>query len=419
VVLKIGLKEAELDRLLIINQVKDRLLSQNEASAHLGISPRQVRRLLKRLRNDGVEGIKSKHKGGNRSHSKEFKEQILKIVREKYKDFGPTFASEKLRNENGFKVSKETLRKWMITDGLWRGRSRTKARIHQSRERRPRFGELVQIDGSPHDWFEGRASKCCLLVSIDDATSMLVGLHFEQSETTIGYMNLVKKHIESHGRPIAYYSDKHSIFKTTKEQSVDRRLQDTQFQRALRSLQIELICAHSPQAKGRVERANKTLQDRLVKELRLRNISSIEEANAYLPEFIKDYNERFSVKALSEQDAHRPVFHNAEALKRILSIQRERKLSKNLEFSLERKIYQIITPTTGYRLRHKTVTVCKHLDGSEEVICDNKPLAFKEFPYQETVLVVDTKELNSTVDNIITELSTGYTAQPSLAVDGC
>lgn len=412
------MKESELDRLLVINQVKDRVLTQSEAGARLGLSQRQVRRLSRRFQIEGPQGIKSKHKGGNRLFSKEFKEEILKIVREKYKDFGPKFASEKLEQEEGLKINKETLRQWMMVDGLWKGRLRTKARIHQSRERRSRFGELVQIDGSPHDWFEGRAPKCCLLVSIDDATSKLVGLHFDQSETTLGYMELVKQHIESYGRPVTYYSDKHSIFKTTREQSLDRRLKDTQFRRALRSLQIELICAHSPQAKGRVERANKTLQDRLVKELRLRNISSIEDANAYLPEFIKDYNERFSVKASSNQDAHRPLFHDAKALKQILSIHTERKLSQNLEFSLNRKIYQIITPTTGYRLRHKVVTICGHLDGSEEIICDHKPLAFKVFPSKETVLIVDTKELNATVDFFVSELSTGHTAQPSLAVHG-
>jgi len=162
----------------------------------------------------------------------------------------------------------------MMEVGLWKGRSRQKARIHQSRDRRPRFRELVQIDGSPHDWFESRAPKCCLLVMIDDATSRLIFMRFEESETTFGYMRCVSgSHLKRYGRPVAYYSDRHSIFKTTREQCVDRMLQDTQLHRALKDLKIDLICANSPQAKGRVERANSTLQDRLIKEMRLKGIS--------------------------------------------------------------------------------------------------------------------------------------------------
>jgi transposase len=407
---RIGLNEVELDRLLVISQVKDRVLTQSAAGEQLGISDRQVRRLVKRYKTEGTQGIRSKHKGGNRLFPSDFKQEVLKIIGEKYKDFGPTFACEKLSLNEGLKLNKETLRQWMIGAGLWRGRTRKKARIHQSRERRPRFGELIQIDGSPHDWFEGRAAKCCLLAAVDDATSMLVGLSFEASETTLGYMRLVKQHIETYGRPIAYYSDKHAIFKTTREQSVDRRLKETQFHRAIRSLQIDLICAHSPQAKGRVERANQTLQDRLTKELRLRNISSIEDANAYLPEFMKDYNERFGVEASNSLDAHRPLFHDAATLKRLLSIHSERKLSKNLEFSFNNKTYRIVTSTTGYRLRYKTITVCEHLDGSEEVLCDNKPLNFNVLSSKEVVLVLDTKEINAVVDGIIHELPTGPTS---------
>lgn len=177
----------------------------------------------------------------------DFKHKVLTAVRERYHDFGPTFASEKLYLE-GLQVSKETLRQWMIADGLWKGRVRKQARIHQCRERRARFGELVQIDGSHHDWFEGRAEKCCLLVFIDDATSKILGLRFEESETTLGYMRLMKETIERYGRPLAYYNDRHSIFKTTREQNVDGIFQDTQLRRALRGLQIEDICAHSPQA---------------------------------------------------------------------------------------------------------------------------------------------------------------------------
>lgn len=407
------LSEAELDKLLIINQIKNRNLTQQQASQQLNLSTRQVRRLLARFCDEGAVGIKSKHHGGNRLLDLDFKQKVLTLVRERYHDFGPTFAAEKLFAD-GLKVSKETLRKWMISDGLWKGRTRKQARLHQCRERRSRFGELVQIDGSPHDWFEGRAPKCCLLVFIDDATSKILGLRFEPSETTIGYMRLIKVHVETYGRPIAYYNDKHAIFKTLRD--ADGIFEDTQLRRALRSLQIEDICAHSPQAKGRVERSNQTLQDRLVKEMRLKGISSIEEANAYVPEFIADYNRRFSVKPNSTEDAHRKLHHDEESLKRVLSIHTTRKLTKNLEFALDCKKYQIKTPGVGYRLRYKTVTVCEHMDGSQEVLCDNQQLLFTVMDVKKAVKVADAKDLNMVMDKIVEEMSiidelpTGFTS---------
>ncbi len=285
--------EDELDRLLALNKVRDRILTQKEAAQLLRLSVRQVRRLMKRVSLEGAPGLKPKPKAPKPSYSDEFKSTVADLIREKYSDYGPTLASEKLESVDGLKINRESLRLLMIEKDLWKGRSRKKARIHQSRERRSSFGELVQIDGSYHDWFEGRAAKCCLLVFIDDATSKLIGLHFGASETTFGYMYLMQQHLQTYGRPLAYYSDKHSIFKTTREHCLDGRLAPTQLHRALNSLKIDLICAHSSQAKGRVERANQTLQDRLIKEMRLHNICSIEEANAFLPEFILAYNEKF------------------------------------------------------------------------------------------------------------------------------
>ena len=205
---------------------------------------------------------------------------------------------------------------------------------------------VLLMIGLKHDWFEGRAPKCCLLVFIDDATSKILGLRFEPSETTLGYMRLIKETVESYVRPLAYYNDKHAIFKTLRD--VDGIFEDTQLRRALRSLQIEDICAHSPQAKGRVERSNQTLQDRLVKEMRLKGISSTEEANAYVPEFIADYNRRFSVEAAKAEDAHRKLHHDQAVLKRILSVHTTRTLSKNLEFSLDCKKYLQNFPLKSY-----------------------------------------------------------------------
>ncbi|MDP1723122.1 MAG: ISNCY family transposase, partial [Alphaproteobacteria bacterium] len=337
----IRLKESELERLYVIKKVIDGDISQVEAAETLKLSARQIRRLVKRIKTEGNEGVKGRQKGSNRSFKNEFKANVLALVRSQYADFTPTFASEKLNELNNVKINRETLRQWMIKDGLKKEKSRKVARIHQSRTRRPRFGELIQIDGSHHDWFEGRALKCCLYVFIDDATSQIVSMRFEQSETSMRYFRCLEPYLKTHGRPIALYSDRHSIFKTTRQECVDGRLSDTQFHSSLRNLDIELICARSSQAKGRVERANQTLQDRLIKEMRLAKINTMEEGNAYLSEFIIKYNQKFAIEPIQSEDAHRPLYQDAAKLRQILSQQSTRKLSKNLEISHNRLIYQI------------------------------------------------------------------------------
>ncbi len=210
----------------------------------------------------------------------------MNLVRRHYVDFSPTFAHEKLTEVHHLAFSVETLRQWMIAAGLWLAKSRKKARVHQRRPRRPCVGELVQIDGSPHDWFEERAERCTLLVFIDDATSRLMALRFVPAETTQAYMETLRACLDQHGRPVALYSDKHSIFRVNHP---EHEGEVTPFSRALKTLDIEPIHAHTPQAKGRVERASQTLQDRLVKELRLRHINDMGQANAFLPEFIETY----------------------------------------------------------------------------------------------------------------------------------
>jgi transposase len=404
----------EMDRLLIIQQISNGSLTQDEAAECLGLSSRQVRRLLRRVQAEGPGGIKAKHLGGNRAFKAGFRQRVIEAVSAKYPDFGPTFASEKLREVENLAINKETLRQWMMSVGLWKGRARKRARIHQCRERRPRFGELVQIDGSHHDWFEGRAAKCCLLVFIDDATGKVLGLHFDKSENTLGYMVLVKQHLLTYGRPVAYYSDKHSIFKQSREHCVDRQINDTQLHRALRALGIELICAHSSQAKGRVERVNQTLQDRLIKELRLRQLSTIESANAYMPEFIAAFNQRFSIPPTHPEDAHRPLYQDAVGLKRILSVHTQRKLSKNLEFSLEGITHQILTQTTGYRLRHKTITICEHTDGQKEVLCDGTSLEYQLLSKARGVREADAKGVNIVLDQLLYEAHENREAAPDV-----
>ena len=254
----------EIDRIAVIKQVQEKQIKQKTGAKLLEISPRQLRRLLKSYKEKGMDGIISKKRGkqGNHRHSDATKERIKKIIGESYSDFGPTLASEKLASCHDTLINKETIRQWMIEWSFWQTTRQKKVKIHQSRARRACFGELVQIDGSHHDWFEGRAEKCCLYVFIDDATSRLLGLHFEKTETTIGYFKLARKYIEKFGRPLAFYSDRAGIFRVNK---IEAPKVETQWNRAMRELGIETICANSPQAKGRVEKANQTLQDRLIK----------------------------------------------------------------------------------------------------------------------------------------------------------
>lgn len=392
---------SELERLSVIQKIVDKNLTQVLAAKQLGLTDRQVRRLVKNYKLYGAEGLTSKQRGqtGNRKYTDEKIEAIKALVVTHYYDFGPKFAAEKLYEKHAIKVNKETLRQWMVEWGLWIAKRQKQAQIHPQRDRRDCYGELIQIDGSPHPWFENRAPKCCLLVAIDDATSELCSLHFEPTETTAGYFKLMSKHILNHGIPLATYSDKHGIFRInlpTAEEDTE-----TQFGRASRQLGIQVICANTPQAKGRVERANKTLQDRLVKEMRLLGINDIETANAYLPTYMKDHNKRFAVEPQSSEDAHRKELPTDEEMNLILSYQDDRTISKNLEISYENMIYQIKTNTKGYRLRHSMVTVCKDLNDVITLVCRGKILEYTcHERSKRNAPIVDAKQLGATVDTI-------------------
>ena len=261
------------------------------------------------------------------------------------------------------------------------------------RDRRACFGELIQIDGSPHDWFEGRAERCTLLVFIDDATGKLVQLMFVKSESFFGYCETARGYFENYGKPVAFYSDKHGIFRVN---IPNRGLGDnlTQFGRAMKELDIEIICANSPQAKGRVERVNQTLQDRLVKEMRLLSISSMEKGNAYLPEFIADFNRRFAVPARSQNDAHRKLSAQ-ENLDHILTWQETRILSKNLTVQFNKVVYQIQTERPTYALRNAQVTVCENANGTVIILYKGENLDYTIFHKQERQSeIVDSKNLD-------------------------
>jgi Helix-turn-helix domain len=365
------MSKKEIDRLHILQKLLEKQITQKKAAELLNLkSDRHVRNLLSNYRQYGAKGLISKQRGkpSNRTYHLKFKNQIMSLVREKYPDFGPTFATEKLSEYHNISISEETLRKWMIEENLWVSRKK-KHRIHPLRPRRFYFGELIQIDGSHHDWFEGRAGKCVLIVFIDDATSKITSMFFCNTECIIAYFAALKGHLLRYGRPVGLYSDRHAIF------GGSDKIHHAQFIRAMQELGIKSILARSPQAKGRVERANQTLQDRLIKEMRLRNICSIEDANRYLPKFIEEYNKKFSKEPRGQFDAHRPLDASYD-LERILTRCEIRTLSKDLSFSFHSTSYQILAPLMTNRLKYKKIEIRQRDDGSFRAFHLDKELKF-------------------------------------------
>jgi hypothetical protein len=354
----------ELDRVSVIERVIEKRLTQREAARMLGLTSRQVRRLRRAYVRDGAVGLASKHRGrpSNRRLPSELRREALATVRSRYEGFGPTLAHEKLTELQGLQLSVETLRHWMIDDGLWIPRARREPRIQQPRRRRPCRGELIQIDGCDHEWFEERAPRCTLLVFVDDATSALMELLFCESESAFSYFTALRSYLEQHGKPVALYSDKAGVFRVNRKEP-QGGAGVTQFGRALSSLNVDILCANTPAAKGRVERAHLTLQDRLVKELRLRGISDVDAANAFAPEFMADYNCRFARAPRSEHDAHRPL-QPSEDLARAFSLHETRLVSKSLTLNYKRVLY-VLDPTDAARAaRRQRVRIEEREDGS-------------------------------------------------------
>jgi transposase len=386
----------EITRLEIMQRLKEKRLTQKEAAGMLGISTRQVKRLWRAYRKKGAQGLVSKRRGkpSNNRLDAGVAQQALDLIKEKYEDFGPTLAHEKLTEVHKLKLSRESVRRIMIEEGVWKPKRAKQPSAHQMRERRACFGELVQIDGSDHDWFEGRGPKCTLLVYIDDASGQIGELWFVPDETFFAYFEATRHYFERYGKPVAFYSDKHGIFRVNQEQTVGLGSGLTQFGRAMQELDIQIICANTPQAKGRVERANQTLQDRLVKELRLRGISDLDNANAFLPEFREDFNQRFAVQPRSTHDAHRPLL-KTENLDIIFTDQKTGTLSKNLTVQHNKVIYQIQSTRPDYTLRNATVTVCENAKGVVTILYKNEPLPYTIFhkPARQAE-VVDTKTLD-------------------------
>ena len=365
----------ELDRLKVIQAVAEARLKPGRAAERLGLSVRQVERLVLRYRAAGVAGLVSGKRGrpGNHQLAGGKAQRALALIRERYEDFGPTLACEKLRECHGIDLAVETVRTLMMASGLWIPRKQRPPKIHQPRNRRSCLGELIQIDGSDHRWFEERAPACTLLVFIDDATGRLMALHFTQTESTFSYFEALSKYLDVHGKPVAFYSDKASVF-YVKRRSETAGKGVTQFGRALYELNIDAFCANSSQAKGRVERANLTLQDRLVKELRLRAISTREAANAYAPSFIAEFNRRFGKPPKSDYDAHRPMRAN-EDLRQILAYRVPRKVTNALTVQYDRVMYLLEDSPANRTLIHEYIEVVEYPDGAVEIQADKVALS--------------------------------------------
>ena len=355
---------SERNRLEVFGRVKRGEMTVVSAAALCGLSLRQGRRVWKRFKELGDAGLVHRLRGrlSNRRMSEELRQRIVKRHQERYADFGPTLACEKLAEE-ALLVSPDTLVALLKERGLW-VRQRRRGKHRKRRERRLCLGSMVQMDGSHHDWFEGRAAKCVLMVLIDDATSLTYAW-FYAAETTEAAFDVFRRWIERYGIPRSVYVDRHSIYRDE-----DHAEKSTQFGRAMKELSVELICAHSPQAKGRVERRNAVFQDRLVKEMRLRNIRSMDQGNALLEKmFLADMNRRYAVKANKQQDLHRPVDAQVK-LEEVLCVQEERVVGQDWCVRWRNRWLQIEKVHAGLNLANKRVRVKQRAGG--ELIVEHK-----------------------------------------------
>src|SRR3974390_582699 len=366
----------ELRRLHVIQRVLGGGLKKVEVAGQLSLSFRHIRRVVKRVRGEGERGIVHRLRGrpSNRKIPDQLKDKVIKLYRKIYKGFGPTLASEKLLERDGVRLSDETLRGWLLETGDWK-RVRKGKRHRQWRERKGYRGEMVQMDGSHHRWFEDRGDPCVLMGYIDDATGDTFG-GFYDHEGTMPAMDSFKRYIRKRGLPLKVYLDKHSTYKSTARATIEEQLEGveplSEFERALKELGVEVSHAHSPQAKGRIERLFRTFQDRVIKEMRLKGVRTIEEGNRFLSEYLPIYNKRFSVRPREEEDLHRPLPRGLD-LNAILCIKTERTLRNDFTVAHNRKLYQIEEAT-----KNSKVIVQDRMDGSMRITHQGKALKFRE-----------------------------------------
>lgn len=384
--ISLSLTMTEIHRHQIIMKLIDGHITEEEARKQIGLkSVRQIRRIKKRVQKEGIQGVvhHSKGKQSNRKLPDAFRDKVLALIREHYMDFKPTFAAEKLQENHGIDISSESLRKIMIEAGIWKVKPRKKAgRQHHWRPRKENFGEMQQFDGCYHHWFEDRGGEECLLLSVDDATSKITQAVFDEHEGVVPVFRFWKAYTETQGLPLSIYLDKFSTYKINHKAAQDNSGLMSQFQRAMQTLGVEVIHAHSPQAKGRVERVFLTLQDRLVKELRLRGISERAEANRYLEEeFIPKYNAQFAVVPEQAADLHKKLPSDIrERLAQIFSVQSERRVQNDFTIRFQNRFFQLqeTQPTTVYK--KDKVLVEEHLDGSLHLRLKGHALGYTELP---------------------------------------
>ncbi|MGN6775915.1 ISNCY family transposase [Rhizobium sp.] len=411
----IAMSERDLQRIEILSKVVSGRMTLVSAAYVLDLSTRQVRRLLDRIRTDGAASIRHKAIGrpSNNRISDGIRDYAVTLVGERYADFGPTLAAEKLAERDGLRVSRETLRSWMVDAGLWLS-AKQRRTFHQPRLRREAYGELVQIDGSEHRWFEDRGPPCSLLVFVDDATGKLMQLRFVRSESAFSYFEALALYLRRHGAPVAFYSDKHSVFRVAKKDAKGGQGM-TQFGRALCELNIEILCANSSQAKGRVERMNRTLQDRLVKELRLAGICDMETGNAFLPGFMEHYNARFAIIPARSEDLHRPLNLAPGRLTEILCKREQRYVGSQLTFSFERKRIMLEETEVTRGLVGRYVETYAYADGRLDVRWKGHSLPYRTFDTLRSVHraeIVDNKRLDDML-SAVAELQAGREQQRS------
>jgi hypothetical protein len=373
---RVMVRQKELKRLHIIRKVLEKGIRQVEAAEVLGLSSRQIRRIVKRVKLEGDKGVIHKSRGqpSKRRIPDVTRDKIIGVYRSQYSDFGPTLASEKLDERDHLEVSDETLRLWLLESGDWKKRRKTRGH-RRWRERKGHRGEMVQMDGSHHDWFEGRCPWCVLMSYIDDATGKVFG-RFYDYEGTIPAMDSFKRYSRKYGLPSSVYLDRHTTYKSPGKITAEDILNDevplSEFERALKELGVKVIHATSPQAKGRVERLFKTLQDRLVKEMRLRKLGTIQEGNDFLKAYLPVYNRRFSVLPREREDLHRsvPKGFNLDA---VLCIKTERTLRNDFTVAHHNKLYQVED-----RTRASKVMVHDYINGSLKMTYRDQPLRFKQ-----------------------------------------
>jgi hypothetical protein len=392
----IAMSRTEIDRMSVLQDLAVSRIKVTEAATLMSLGRRQVFRLAKAYAQRGPEALVSRKRGGPSNHAcpADLRDAAIGIIRERYPDFGPTLAAEKLAEVHGIHLARETVRQWMIAAGLWKDRRARLKAVHQPRHRRECLGELIQIDGSEHWWFEGRGPQCTLLVYIDDATSRLMHLQFVESESTFDYFAATRAYLERYGKPVAFYSDKHGVFRVNRKDAIGGDGM-TQFGRALHALNIDIICANSSQAKGRVERANGTLQDRLVKEMRLFGIDTLAAGNAFLPAFMAKYNARFAKAPFDDRDVHRPLAGHDD-LDDAFAWKEERTVSMNLTLQYDQVLF-ILEPTGIARsLARKRVTVIDYPDGRLAIRYKGVDLPYRTFdkrPQVNPAAIVENKRL--------------------------